>query len=78
MKYCMPISRLRNHMTPDGRRMKRLDYNVRMLPSGGSVTFDVEVNGTRLGSKKFDMRSLTGADSDVSGLSDAMRETSTY
>ncbi|KAK0654970.1 hypothetical protein B0T16DRAFT_383955 [Cercophora newfieldiana] len=60
MDNCMPVSRLRNHFTPSGKKMKLLDFNVRMIPTGGGVVFDVEVNGTRLGMKKLAMKSLTG------------------
>lgn len=61
----MSVSGVRNHLTPSGKRTKRIDYNVRMIPTGSSVKFDVEVNGTRLGMKNFDIKSLAGTGSDI-------------
>jgi hypothetical protein len=52
----MPVSRLRNHLTPKGEKKKKLNYNIRMLPTGRSVKFDVEVNGTRLGKANLDVK----------------------
>jgi hypothetical protein len=61
LENCMPVSRLKNHWTPDNKKMKCLYYNVRMIPSGRSVDFDVEVNKTRLGKKNVDIKFLTGS-----------------
>ena len=66
LENCMPVSRIRNHTIPKGKKMKRLNYNMRMIPTGSSVTFDVEVNNTRLGMKNLDIKSLTGNGLDIS------------
>ncbi|RTE80896.1 hypothetical protein BHE90_004615 [Fusarium euwallaceae] len=56
LKNCMPVSRLKNHFTPDNKKMKELNYNIRMFPNGRSLKFDVEVNGTRLGDANVDIK----------------------
>ncbi|KAF5607820.1 hsp70 family chaperone [Fusarium pseudoanthophilum] len=56
LENCMPVSRLKNHFTPKGKKKKILNYNVRMLPTGRSVNFDVEVNGTRLGKANLNVK----------------------
>lgn len=56
LENCMPVSRLKNHFTPKGKKKKVLNYNVRMLPTGRSVNFDVEVNGTRLGKANLNVK----------------------
>lgn len=52
----MPVSRLKNHFTPEKKKMKKLNYNVRMFPNGRSLKFDVEVNGTRLGNADVNVK----------------------
>lgn len=52
----MPVSRLKNHFTPSKKKKKVLNYNLRMFPTGRSVDFDVEVNGTRLGKTNIDVK----------------------
>jgi hypothetical protein len=61
----MPVSKIENHTTPEGKKMKRLNYNMRMIPTGSSVTFGVEVNHTRLRMKNLDIKSLTGNGSEL-------------
>ncbi|KAM6527538.1 hypothetical protein FSOLCH5_003604 [Fusarium solani] len=56
LKNCMPVSRLKNHFTPEKKKMKKLNYNVRMFPNGRSLKFDVEVNGTRLGNADVNVK----------------------
>lgn len=56
LENCMPVSRLKNHFTPDKKKKKMLNYNLRMLPSGRSLKVDVEVNGTRLGNANVDIK----------------------
>ncbi|KAF4434909.1 actin-like ATPase domain-containing [Fusarium acutatum] len=55
LENCMPVSRLKNHFMPKGKKMKMLNFKVRMLPTGRIVNFDVEVNGTRLGKANLDV-----------------------
>jgi len=61
LEGCIPVGRLKNHYTAAGKKMKELDYTIRMVPSGRSVDFEVVVNGTPLGRQNLNVRFLTGS-----------------
>lgn len=60
MENCRAVSTLKNHTTPKGEK-KELRLNLSMIPTGSSVKFDVEVNGTRLGMTHLARRALVGS-----------------
>ena len=43
---------LEDHFTESGRCLKRLDYEVEMVPSGASIDFSVYHGGVKLGSQQ--------------------------
>ncbi|KAK4210851.1 hypothetical protein QBC37DRAFT_428117 [Rhypophila decipiens] len=59
LKDRIAISSIPNYTTAQQTTMKRVDYEVGMVPTGSSVSFQVKVNGIRLGTKNVTMRAFT-------------------
>ena len=45
----VPFSSLRDFISPSGEKAKKMDYEVRTVPSGATVEFAVSIDGRRLG-----------------------------
>ncbi|KAI1425003.1 hypothetical protein F5Y12DRAFT_397991 [Xylaria sp. FL1777] len=45
----IPFSKLKDSPNPNGKKLKRLDYDIEMVPSGASLEFNVYVEGRKMG-----------------------------
>ncbi|KAI0904023.1 hypothetical protein F4823DRAFT_616447 [Ustulina deusta] len=45
----IPSSKLKSWVNPNGKALKRLDYDIEMVPSGASLEFNVYVEGRKMG-----------------------------
>ncbi|KAI0430723.1 hypothetical protein F5Y09DRAFT_307087 [Xylaria sp. FL1042] len=45
----IPFSKLKDSPNPKGTKLKRLDYDIEMVPSGASLEFNVYVEGRKMG-----------------------------
>lgn len=45
----IPFAKLKDWSNPKGKVLKRLDYDIEMVPSGASLEFNVYVEGRKMG-----------------------------
>ncbi|KAB8272950.1 hypothetical protein BDV30DRAFT_116736 [Aspergillus minisclerotigenes] len=50
-KLDVPYSSLDNFTSPKGKKMKKMSYDVVMVPSGASIEFTVSIDGRKLGAQ---------------------------
>lgn len=47
----VPFSKFKNYTNPCGEKLKRLDYEIEMVPSGATVEFAVYIQGRKQGAQ---------------------------
>ncbi|KAI0972386.1 hypothetical protein F4678DRAFT_430149 [Xylaria arbuscula] len=45
----IPYAKLKDYSNPNGKVLKRLDYDIEMVPSGASLEFNIYVEGRKMG-----------------------------
>ncbi|KAJ2992967.1 hypothetical protein NUW58_g1990 [Xylaria curta] len=51
-KIDIPFSKLKSWVNPNGKTLKKLEYDIEMVPSGAAVEFNVYVEGRKMGASK--------------------------